>query len=193
MKNMKIILILVFCFLSVGVQASSGEHHEVTVWTYAFPFINFFILLGVLFYFLKTPIKSMFANRSQNIAQLIRSSQQQHEQTVQAFDEIQNKLKNADDEAKALLKNLKSSAEAEKQNLLNLAQEFSQQLKNETQNLITQEVKKAQITLKTEVVNLSSDLAKAELSKKMTPEIQSRLQNEFISSLKNESKQGVSA
>lgn len=176
------------------VQASGTEaHHETTVWTYAFPFINFTILLSVLFYFLKTPIKSLFANRASAISQGVSEAQKHHENAVKKFEEIQAKLKNADAEAKALLQSLKTSGNAEKDNIITAANQFAVQLKTETQNLIAQEVRKAQMTLRAETVSLAAELAKNELSKNLTVDVQNRLQNDFVNQLQTLQTEGGQA
>ena len=181
------------CLLTVTAFANEGEHHPVTFWTYAFPFINFSILLGVLFYFLKTPIKAMFAGRSSTIAQGVAEAQKHHENAVKKFDEIQARLKNADAETKELLQSIKNSANAEKDNIILSANQFAAQLKIETQNLITQEVRKAQLVLRAETVNLAAELAHHDVTKNLTSEVQSRLQNDFVSQLKNLKTEGGQA
>ncbi len=192
-RLLQISMLVSVLLLASAAQASAEAHHEATVWTYAFPFINFAILLSVLFYFLKAPIKAMFSGRSSEIAQGVAEAQKHHAAAVQKFEDIQEKLKNADAEAKALLQSLKSSGTAEKDSVITAANQFAAQLKIETQNLIAQEVRKAQMTLRAETVNLAAELAQNELSKNLTPDVQSRLQNDFVNQLKNLKTEGGQA
>lgn len=185
-KSLSSIVCLSLVLAASTVYASGAEHHEVTVWTYAIPFINFFILVGVLFYFLKAPVKAMFASRATEISKGVAEAQKHHENAIAKFEEIQEKLKNADNETKSLLASIKSSALSEKENVLAAANQFATQLQADTQNLIAQEVRKAQMILREETVRLASELAQKDVVAKLTPEVQNRLQTEFVKNLKSE-------
>jgi len=180
-------LLGLFLFMAFAFETQASDGHSATVWTYAFPFINFFILFAVLFYFLRDSIKNAFQSRSQNIVQGLAETKAHHDAVVQKYVEIQDKLKNADAETRALIESFKQSAQTEKQNLVAAAQEVSEQLKFATQNLIAQEIRRAQQVLRHDTAQLAVELAETSVRQLLTPEVKNRLQNDFVTQIREDS------
>lgn len=191
---MKTKLLLTVCFLGLvsPVLAASGGHHEATVWTYAFPFINFVLLVGVLLFFLRKPIKKSFESRANTIKDGIAEAKVYYDDAFRRYEEIECKLKNSDVEGKRLLETLRGSAEQEKRKMVADAEDFAKRLQSDTQNMIQQEMIKAQNLLRAEVVNLAAKAAEENLKKTLTSEDQKRISAEFVSDVKSSVAKGAS-
>lgn len=184
---MKKFLLINTIILSLGASlsfASGGSHSAPQVSDLLFPFINFVILLMLLYFFLRSKAVDFFRSRSTNIKVDIEKSKEMYADAYRKYEEIEGKLKNADIEGKELLKSLKDEAELEKKHMVKAASEFSEKLKSDSERIINNELKKATRRLKKETVNLATMLAKQELQKEMSAEQQKQLGAEFVDQLK---------
>jgi len=157
-----------------------GHHEEGIPFSMVFSGINFAILAGLLFYFLRKPAKDHFASRATLIRTRIQQAEELKSHAVQKYNEFESRLKSIDRETQDLIANLKHDGELEKRRLVEMAEKQSVQLRETQEKIIGQELRKAKEELKQEAINLASDMAEKLVRENMTPEDQNRVVGQYL-------------
>jgi F-type H+-transporting ATPase subunit b len=182
MKHFPASALIFFLGLSAAQAASEAHgHDEAGIPTsLIFSGINFFILVGILIYFLKRPIKEFFASRSTLIRTTIEQAQDLKANAEKRFAEYEGRLKSIDRERRELIASLKEGGELEKRRLVETARRQAEMLRDTQQKFISQELRKAKEELKKEAVVIAAELAEKLLRENLTPEDQNRLVGQYV-------------
>lgn len=145
--------------------------------------LNFAIFVGLLFFFLKKPVKEFWVSRAGEIrfeleeaARLSREAKGQHEQ-------LQGLLSRLDAESKDLILSLEREGEMEKKRLMEEGKRRSERLKEDAVRIVEQEARKTRETLKEQVASLSLETAEKMIRDSLRDEDQKRLSDEYLSGL----------
>ena len=145
-----------------------------------FPFLNFALLVGVLFFLTRKPVQAFFAERKRNIeteldqaAELQRQAEERHAKWQRRLVDIEREL----DEIRRLGR---ARAEAEREQILADARESAARIERTARSAIEQELRRARETLRGEASNLAVDLAASLLRERVTDADRDRLLDEFI-------------
>jgi len=171
---------LLFWLASSSVMASAGHTTEgvpVTLW-YALG--NFTLLLVVLFFLLKKPVKDFFRERATQLKDKLQDAAQKRDAALGKYQSVETKLKRIEDEIKNLVETIRQEGELEKAKILNDAQMQSERMLAESHKLIQQEVRKAKEVLKEEGIQIAIELASTHIRQNIQPEDQNRIVQEYL-------------
>lgn len=164
-------------------SAHGDSHHIDWMGGLVYPAINFFVLMSLLIFAARKPIREFFKNRSAQTKDTLEQTKSLYEKAYREFEEINAKLKNADQEGKTLLKKFQEEAELEKQKTIQEANQIATKIKSDAQRIAENEVKKAVQILKQHTVELSLNLAKEKIKKEVTLDNQVSLSQEFVTKM----------
>lgn len=164
--------------------ASGGEEGGVrAIWDLVWRIANFAILVGVLFYFTRKPIVSAIRSNIDSVKTLLKEARESREASEARMKEAEERLAGVDKEISDLLASARKEGEAERERILAEASEALEKLKAATAMAIDQELKKAKDMLKRETADAAVALAEEIISKKITPEDQSKFVTEYLEKL----------
>jgi len=142
--------------------------------------INFFILAGLLVYFLRKPAKEFFASRSTLIKTTIDQATALKAQADQKYRDYEGRMKGIEAEMKGLVEQLKQDGELERKKILEQAERQVLSLKDTTERVLSQELRKAKEELKREATNLASEMAEKLVRENITPQDQNRIVEQYL-------------
>lgn len=166
-----------------GEHAASADAHGAhdgipsVVWYQA---INFLIYIGLLFYFLRKPVKNYFASRQAAFnAALVKAQAAKAEAEAQKK-EIQDRLNRLQAESDKAIAQAKAEAEQMRARIVKDAEELANNLRAEAQRSASFEIQRAKNELREELLSQSLALSQKILQEKVGEADQKRLQTEFV-------------
>ncbi len=170
--------------LAEEAAGEGGEHHGPGM-AVVYHAINFAILFGLLFYFLRKPAKEFFASRATLIRSNIEEAKQRKEEASKKYAEYERRLQSIEGEMQGLITGLKQDGELERKRLLETAEQQAASLQSNSERMLQQELRKAKEDLKREAVGLAGQLAEDLIRKNLTPEDQGRLVGQYLEKMEN--------
>jgi F-type H+-transporting ATPase subunit b len=163
-------------------EAAHGSEHPVR--DMAAKLLNFGILVGVLVYFLKSPIAGYLSGRSAQIRQdLVTAAEMRRTATAQ-LDEIQQKLNALPAELAALKTRGEEDVRAEEQRIAAAARVERERLLDQTRRDIEMRLRMARRELTEYAAELAVSVAQERIRRTITPDDQLRLVDRYTSQLK---------
>jgi F-type H+-transporting ATPase subunit b len=155
--------------------AASGGAGSLTdlVW----PAINLALLLGVLVYFARKPIRAFFGDRSARIRDDLDAASRALAAAEARHAEWQRKVADLDSELAAIRRTASERADAERRHIVADAQRSAERIRDDARVAIDQELRRARANLRDEAADL------ALLSARVTDGDRSRLVDEFIETI----------
>lgn len=169
----------VLAALALPALASGGEAHGdagFPIWEV----VNFAILVGVLVYFGRGPLRGLFAARHAQITGDIKSASELLSQAEHRNSEWQRRLADLDRELDEIRANSRRRAEEERERILAEAADAAERIRRDAVASVEQELRRAQAELRQEAANLSIELAADILSREVGAGDRDRLMDEFI-------------
>jgi F-type H+-transporting ATPase subunit b len=164
--------------------AEGHEAHELNiVKEIVFPYINFFILVTLLIFLIRRPLKDFLLARSKNIAQEIeQAAHEKNEAEAKALN-YERRLQNIEAEMTQLVESFKKEGELAKQRIIEEAQATSQRMLETARLISNQEILKAKERLKEEAIQLSAEWAERLIRENLNPKDRERMIQENIQGL----------
>ena len=155
---------------------------------YIWTIIVFLVLLFLLMKFAWKPLLAMLEKREDNIRQSLLDAEKARDELVNVKEDTEKLLNEARTESQAIVAAGKKNAERMKDEIVKKAKSQSDALLVDAKNQIEIEKDRAIADVKTEVVNLSMEIAQKLIKKNLTKEDNLKLINDSISSInpKNE-------
>ncbi|MEK6744896.1 MAG: ATP synthase F0 subunit B [Nitrospirota bacterium] len=166
--------------------ASSGGHgaEEYTFMGDWLPrLINFAIIVGVLVFFLRKPVRDMFKNRTAEIAKAMEESKDARERALAALAEMERKAREMDAETRAMIADAQVRGEKDKQALVEEGRKIVRDIHEQVKIGVDIEVQKAKADLAIEASRLAVDLAEGKIKDKITSQDHERIVKDYIASV----------
>lgn len=167
--------------------ASSGGGHGAAEYTFMGDWlpllVNFGILVGALFYFLRKPVRDMFANRSASIAKAMEESRESRERAVAALADMERKTREMEAETRTLIAEAQARGEKDRQALLEEGKKIARDIQEQIKTGTDIEVQKAKAELAAEAAVLAVDLAEGKIKSTITKQDHERIVKDYISSV----------
>ena len=173
------LVILPSIALASGAEKTTGQQ----IWDLFWRVANFAILAGLLFYYTRKPIAGAIKNSIESVRTLLKEAKESRKDSEARMKEAEEKLAGVDKEISALLASARKEGESERERILAEVSDALEKLKAETSMAIEMELKKAKDILKRETADAAVALAEEILSKKITPEDQSKFVTEYLEKL----------
>ena len=148
--------------------------------------VNLIILLGVLFYFLKDPLKNFLIERRGTISNEIDKAQATIAQARKDYEEYNEKFKKLDEEVRSLRETIRQEGETERKQILRQAEASSQRVKEETRETIRLETEKAKQEIRSEAVSLAVASAEEIIRRNLKESDERRFIEDFINTVEKE-------
>jgi F-type H+-transporting ATPase subunit b len=169
-------------------QEHGGEHggghgagHEAGLPTVVYlQAFNFVLYAGVLFYFLRKPVKSYFSGRGVAFNEALVKAKAAKEEAEAKKREVAARLGQLSSTAEQQVAQAKADAEALRVRILKDAEDISRNLRNEAARTAEFEVERAKNELRQDLLNQSVALSSKILQERMAEGDQKRLQTEFV-------------
>jgi len=142
--------------------------------------VNLTLLLGVLLYFLRAPVRGFFATRRRDIEQSLERAQAVLREAEQRLAEWKGRLARLDAEIQEIRRLAQARAEIESRQILADAEAAAARVRRDGAAAVAQEERRAREALRREAADLAIELAGEILRQQVTDNDRARLAEEFI-------------
>ncbi|KKL71775.1 hypothetical protein LCGC14_2091550 [marine sediment metagenome] len=179
-------ILLSISAISAMAFASSGGEGGGSVWPgFLIQVLNFAVILGVIVWFGRKPIKEFFAGRTEAISKGIADAREAREFAEKALSEIQQKLDTSDQEIEKMVKAARKAGERERDHLISEGERLSSRIMEQAKAGIDFELKQASEGLKAEAAEYALKIAEASIGRKLDAGEQNKLLEDAISRLED--------
>lgn len=142
--------------------------------------VNLTLLLGVLLYFLRAPVRGFFATRRRDIEQNLERAQAVLREAEQRLAEWKGRLARLDAEIQEIRRLAQERAEIERRQILAEAEAAAARIRRDGASAVAQEERRARDALRREAADLAIELAGEILRHEVNDGDRTRLAEEFI-------------
>lgn len=148
--------------------------------------VNLLILLGVLVYFLKTPVKNFLVERRGNIAKEIDEAQKTITEAKARYEEYAQKLEAIEGEINSIKQTLIKEGETERAKILKQAEAASESIIKEARETIALQAERARNEIQSEVVDIALGHAERIIRESLGESDRERFIEEFTKNVQEE-------
>ncbi|MGH7849351.1 MAG: hypothetical protein ACREOP_03555 [Thermodesulfobacteriota bacterium] len=171
----------------INLILTGASEHSAFNWQFVMEHaVNLVILLGVLVYFLKTPVKNFLVERRGTISHEIDTAQKIIGEAKSKYDEYAKKLQAIESEINNLKDTLGKQGESERAELLKQAAAASETIRKEARETIVLQTERARREIQNEVVNLALGNAEALIRQSLGDSDKERFVQEFTKNIEDE-------
>lgn len=171
----------IFHFSLVSLAFGAEEAAHKGLWEeYRWQLLNFAILVIVLVYFMKKPLKEFLRKRTEIIEKTLKEAREARELAEKALAEVEERLRLKDKEIEEILARAQESAKREQELLIQQGEQMSGKIIEQAKSNIDYELRLAREAIKAEAVGIALELAEKKLKDKLTREEQTRLIEESL-------------
>lgn len=174
-----LLLLLPVATLAAG---GGGEHADsgVILKDFLYRCFNFALMVGLLVYFVRKPIRNGLRNRREEIETMLADAQAAKEAAEAKYREYSEKLEKATEEIEGISAAIRREGELERDKILAHARDMSEKILQEAEARAANAVARAKDELRAEAAQLAVDLAEEYLKKEFSPSDQKRLVEEYM-------------
>ena len=142
--------------------------------------INVVVLVAVLVYFLRAPIRAAVKSRQEVIKKEVDEARALKAEAEKKYKEFSQKLASLESEAAAILSQAKNDAEAMKIKIMQNAKSAAERVIKDAEQATTMALSDTKAEIKKEVIEKAIALAEKMIREKVTSEDQRRMLNEYV-------------
>jgi F-type H+-transporting ATPase subunit b len=176
-------LALLLALAAATPAAASGGEAAGGLGDLAWPALNFAILIAVLVYFGRQPIRDFFAARQDRIRADLGAAARALSEAEARHAEWQRKLVALDTETARIQEQARQRAESERQHVLADATAAAERIRSDARAAVDQELRRAREELRREAAGLAIEIAAQTLRARVTDADRGRLVDEFITTI----------
>ncbi len=178
------ILPVLGAFIASVAFANEGGGHGEESYTFMADWlprlVNFAIIVGLLVYFLRKPLKDMFRNRTETIAKALEESKTASERAVAALADMERKMREMEAETRTMIADAQARGEKDKQALIEEGKRVAKDIQEQVKTGTDIEVQKAKAGLAAEAAALAVDLAEGKIKSAIGKQDHERIVKEYI-------------
>jgi F-type H+-transporting ATPase subunit b len=176
--------LLFMLLLPTVTLAAGGSDHQVDsgviLKDFVWRCINFAVLIGLLVYFVRKPIRNALQNRRAEIEKTLADAAAARDAAEARAKEYQEKLAKAAAEIESIYAAIRREGELERDKILASAREMAAKIELEADAKAASAVARARLELRAEAARLAVQLAEELLAKNVTAADQKRLVDEYM-------------
>lgn len=153
--------------------------------SWAFKFLNFAVLVGILIKFGGKPLKDYLQNRRNTIKAKVEEASRMLQEAELLKTQYESKLSQLDDEMEVFKEAVIEEAQKEKQKIIDEATEFASRIREQARIAYEQEMKDTMSTIKEEIAQLTMERAEKLIAERLTKEDNNRMVGDFIEKLRS--------
>lgn len=184
MRRLAVLALVLACVAASPALASeaAGEHasHGPDWGYFVYHSIGLAVLLGVLIYFTREPMKNFLSDRSDGIRRQIETAERALAVARAEADELRSRLARIAEENEAVVVAAAEQAESERVLAIERARQAAERIREESRRSADQEITRARRELQEEAARLATTLAAELLRQGMTPADDHRIVGEFV-------------
>ncbi len=165
----------------MGLPAFAASEEGADTSEFVWQIVNFVLLIGVLFYVARKPVRQYFAQRREEIQTEVEGAAELLKRAETRFTEWQRKLVDLDQELDEIRATARSRAQEERDRILADARVAAERIRRDAGAAMEQELRRAQAELRAEASDLAAELAESMLREQVREADLDRLVDEFIS------------
>lgn len=154
------------------------SHHEKTYFGipgWVLKLVNMVLFIGVLWYFLKGPVKGAFAAREESVRRAAEEARMRREKADQVASDIQNRLAQIEQEVRSIRERAVAEGERQKREMITAAETEAAKIVAAARNEVDNQLKRARKELTEYAGELATDRATAILRERITEGDQKKL------------------
>jgi F-type H+-transporting ATPase subunit b len=185
-KSLSIVTSILGVVIAATASASEAAHgaEEYTFMADWLPLlVNFAIIVGLLIYFLRKPVRDMFRNRSESIAKAMEESREARERAVAALADMERKAREMETETRAMIADAQARGEKDRQALIDEGKKIVKDIQEQIKTGTDVEVQKAKAELAAEAAILAVDLAEGAIKSTIGKQDHERIVKEYITNV----------
>lgn len=144
------------------------------------PVVNFLVVLFIVVYFGRKPLKDFLISRSDTIANQMKEAESRAEQSKRDLAEWETKWKQAQNEAATQLNEAKTAFARQREETLAFAQKEAERIKKEAKMTASNEAQKIADEVQLELVTRSIGMVNDYFEHKLEAAPKEKLVNEFV-------------
>jgi F0F1-type ATP synthase membrane subunit b/b' len=149
----------------------------------AWKFLNLFLFLGVLFYFLRRPLSESLVARRESIRRELMRAREERNAALAKLEEVEARLSRLGAEVESVRAQAQREAAEEKERIARATEEEMRKLREQAQREIESAGKIARQELRRYAAEQSALLAEELIRKDMRPEDDARLMTDYVEEL----------
>jgi F-type H+-transporting ATPase subunit b len=149
----------------------------------AWKFLNLFLFLGVLFYFLRRPLSESLVARRESIRRELMRAQEERNAALAKLEEVEARLSRLDSEVESVRAQSQREAAEEKERIARATEEELRKLRDQAQREIESAGKVARQELRRYAAEQSTLLAEELIRRDMRAEDDARLMQDYVEEL----------
>jgi F-type H+-transporting ATPase subunit b len=165
------------------VFAAAEEHAPLFGLPLLYHAINFAVLIGVLVFLLRRPVRDYLSNRRDEVRRAIEEAHAVRTKAEAALAEYTQKLAGIDAELAAMRADIASAGARERDLMVGAAEQQAAKLIAEAKLVGEQEIRRARETLRAEMVALATELATKQVQTSLQSGDKDRQLDEFVTNL----------
>lgn len=180
------LITLLVCLACGTVLAAEGGGHDAShdnerLWDLAYRFLNFTLLVIILFIVIrKTAVKDFFSSRRNEIRQKLDALKKEREDAETRHRELEKKLKEFETQKTDIIAQYEAEGALEKEKIIKEAEERAEQILLQADLTIQREMEAAKGRLKQQVVEAAANKAQELIEKEIKQNDHDQLIDEFI-------------
>ncbi|MBE6712985.1 MAG: F0F1 ATP synthase subunit B [Ruminococcaceae bacterium] len=159
---------------------------SVNLWSILISLANLIILFLIIKKFLYKPVKKMMDARKEAIDEQYRRAKQAENDALLHKKEYEEKLSGAKEEAEQILRRAEQNAKDRERDILGDAKAESERILRRAEENAAMEMKKAEDTIKNEIVDVSAKLSEKILKREISKQDHALLIDDFINGIEGE-------
>jgi len=184
-RHLQAVLALLSMLLlpAMTLAAGGGDHQVdsgVILKDFVWRCINFAVLVGLLVYFVRKPIRNALQNRRAEIEKALADASAARDAAEARAKQYQEKLAKAAAEIESIYAAIRREGEVERDKILTSAREMAAKIEIEADAKAASAVARARAELRAEAARLAVQLAEELLAKNVTAADQKRLVDEYM-------------
>ncbi len=158
-------------FEKIGIETAKANAWQIA---------NFLILLSVLYYFGKDPLKEYLSKRRTEIGGSIDEAKKMLEDTERSSQDYEYKMEWIEDDLAGIESRIREEGDRERIRLMEEAQKQIERIRHEAEFTANQELKAAEALLKEEAIRSALRIAEEILKSKLGDQDEARLLEEYL-------------
>jgi F-type H+-transporting ATPase subunit b len=165
---------------SLALPAYAADPSASGMQSFVWPAVNLVILVAVLVYFARKPLRAYFDKRRGDISDELRSSADELATAESTYAKWQRRMIDLEGELDEIRATSRQRAEAERERIIGEARATAERIQRDATTAIDLELRRAREALREEAAQLAIELAGERLSREVTDADRDRLVDEFI-------------
>lgn len=176
-------MLLLAAAVAFASSGGEGEEQGGVFWGVFWQVVNFGVLVTLLVFVGRKPIRDFFRNRSETIRKSLDEARQARELAERALAEVDERLKTKDRDIQEIISTAEQSGRKEREAIIKEGERLSQRLIEQARVNIDYELKQAREAIKAEAVELALELAEKKITGRLSEQEQRKLFEEALGRL----------